>query len=88
MATKKGRSIVWIIIGVATTGFFVICAVFAICVVTQLIYVFLRPFPVYETNNVADYGVITGNYDNKTPKEFIFSFFPAQIGQVEFFSAS
>lgn len=79
MAGKKGRSIVWIIISAATIGFFVICVVFALCAKPLLAFILLEPFTVHETNNVADYGVITGNYDNKTPKEFIFSFFPAQI---------
>lgn len=34
---------------------------------------------VYETTNINDYGKIRNNYDNDTPKEFIFSFFPAEI---------
>ena len=34
---------------------------------------------VYETNNVEDYGVVTGNYDNKSPKNFVDSFFPKCI---------
>ena len=34
---------------------------------------------VVHTTDVADYGVITGNYDNETPKEFMFSFFPEEI---------
>lgn len=33
----------------------------------------------YETNDIADYGNITGNYDNDTPREFIFSFFPEKL---------
>lgn len=28
------------------------------------------------TDRIEDYGKITGNFDNRTPKEFIFSFFP------------
>ena len=47
-------------------------------------YFLFRPAPVYETNDVADYGVIKGNYDNETPKEFVFSFFPKTIE--EYFS--
>lgn len=34
---------------------------------------------VYETTDVADYGNITGNNDNKTPREFIFTFFPEAL---------
>ena len=34
---------------------------------------------VIQTTDIADYGVITGNYDNETPKEFVFSFFPEKI---------
>lgn len=34
---------------------------------------------IYETNSLSDYGKIKGNYDNDTPKEFIFSFFPETI---------
>ena len=34
---------------------------------------------VYETNNVEDYGIVTGNYDNIKPKEFADSFFPKCI---------
>ena len=34
---------------------------------------------VYETNDIADYGIITGNCDNDPPKEFIASFFPGEI---------
>ena len=34
---------------------------------------------VYETNEIADYGKIKGNFDNNTPKSFIFSFFPQTL---------
>ena len=34
---------------------------------------------IYETDNIEHYGIITGNYDNDTPKEFINSFFPVVI---------
>ncbi len=44
-----------------------------------LVYTFTRPAEVYETNSIADYGNIVGNYDNETPKEYIFSFFPETI---------
>lgn len=33
----------------------------------------------YETTDIADYGTYIGNYDNKTPTEFITSFFPETI---------
>jgi hypothetical protein len=36
---------------------------------------------VYETNDVADYGNITGNYDNESPQAFIFSFFPETMDE-------
>ncbi len=42
-------------------------------------YILCRPEVVYETNNVADYGIVKGNYDNERPTEFIFSFFPKAI---------
>ena len=47
-------------------------------------YLLFRPAPVYETNVIADYGVIKGNYDNERPREFVFSFFPERIE--EYFS--
>lgn len=34
---------------------------------------------VYETNDVSDYGKIVGNFDNKSAREFIFSFFPQEL---------
>ena len=36
---------------------------------------------VFETNNIADYGKITGNFDNDSPSDFVFSFFPKIIEQ-------
>ena len=42
-------------------------------------YLLFRPAPVYETNDIADYGVIKGNYDNERPRAFVFSFFPEKI---------
>lgn len=33
-----------------------------------------------ETDNLADYRVVTGNYNNNRPQAFIDSFFPAEIG--------
>ena len=37
------------------------------------------PGTVYETEDVADYRVITGNFNNSRPQDFIDSFFPAEI---------
>lgn len=34
---------------------------------------------VYETNDIADYGKIIGNFNNREPEAFIFSFFPNEI---------
>lgn len=31
------------------------------------------------TTDLADYGIVTGNYDNDTPAEFMHSFFPSEI---------
>lgn len=36
---------------------------------------------VTETTNIADYGIISGNYDNEFPAEFMFSFFPEEISK-------
>ena len=33
----------------------------------------------FETTNIADYGIVDGNYDNETPKKMIYSFFPENI---------
>lgn len=33
-----------------------------------------------ETDSLADYRVVTGNYNNERPQAFIDSFFPAEIG--------
>ena len=51
---------------------------------SSCIYLLTRPAPVYETNDIADYGIIKGNYDNERPKAFVFSFFPERIE--EYFS--
>lgn len=34
---------------------------------------------IYETNNIEDYGIITGNYNNESPKIFVGTFFPERI---------
>lgn len=52
--------------------------VWAVIIAVPL-YLLFRPAPVYETNDIADYGVVKGNCDNDTPKEFISSFFPKKI---------
>lgn len=36
---------------------------------------------VTETTDIADYGIISGNYDNEYPAEFMFSFFPEEISE-------
>jgi hypothetical protein len=36
---------------------------------------------VTETTDIADYGIITGNYYNDRPAEFMFSFFPEEISE-------
>lgn len=36
---------------------------------------------VFETNNISDYGTITGNCDNNAPTAFITSFFPDDIDE-------
>ena len=36
---------------------------------------------IYETNDIQDYGVYTGNCDNGPPTEFITSFFPEKIDE-------
>ena len=50
-----------------------------IIVATLLILFLAGRNPVYETNDIHDYGIVKGNYDNDTPKEFVFSFFPVRI---------
>ncbi len=47
-------------------------------------YILNWPAPVYETNDIADYGIVTGNYNNDKPQEFVSSFFPEKIE--EYFS--
>lgn len=36
---------------------------------------------IFVTNNISDYGIIIGNYDNDTPRDFIQSFFPGSIDE-------
>ncbi len=51
---------------------------------SSCMYMLHRPAPVYETNDIADYGVVKGNYDNEGPQKFVSSFFPEKIE--EYFS--
>lgn len=37
---------------------------------------------IFETNDLDNYGLIIGNYDNETPAQFINSFFPDKIENV------
>ena len=65
-------------------GCVIIAMLIIILLISTFFYFLLRPAPVFETNNIADYGVIKGNYDNERPREFVFSFFPEKIE--EYFS--
>ena len=65
-------------------GCVIIAMLIIILLISTFFYFLLRPAPVYETNDVADYGVIKGNYDNERPRAFVFSFFPEKIE--EYFS--
>ena len=59
--------------------------IFSVVFLASVCFYFVhRPAAVYETNDIADYGVVKGNYDNGRPKEFVFSFFPQKIK--EYFS--
>lgn len=54
--------------------------ILAFVIPLSIFYFFLlRPAPIYETNDIADYGVIKGNYNNEKPRDFVFSFFPKKI---------
>ena len=46
-----------------------------------LLYVISGEGRITETTDIADYGIISGNYDNDSPKEFLFSFFPEEISE-------
>lgn len=41
--------------------------------------IILAPVEITETDNLADYRIVTGNYNNERPQAFIDSFFPAEI---------
>lgn len=59
----------------------VIVVVTVVLLISVSFYCLSMPAAVYETNNIADYGVIKGNYNNLTPGKFIFSFFPEAIAE-------
>ena len=60
-------------------GCFIIVLLAPIVVVSLFLHLISRPAPVYETNDIADYGIVKGNYNNEVPKWFISSFFPEKI---------
>lgn len=60
-------------------GCFISFVVVLVLVLSLFHYFLNRPAPVYETNDVANYGIIKGNYNNDKPKKYIFSFFPEKI---------
>lgn len=60
-------------------GCFSVALAVIILVVSVFCYFLNRPAPVYETNDVADYGIVKGNYNNDKPQRFISSFFPQKI---------
>lgn len=57
---------------------FLVTAILLIACFALLLLFAMMP-DVYETNNLADYGKYTGNYDNEAPREFINSFFPETL---------
>ena len=65
-------------------GCFISFVVVLVLVLSLFHYFLNRPAPVYETNDVADYGIVKGNYDNECPQRYISSFFPEKIE--EYFS--
>ena len=58
---------------------FGIIGAIALSIVFVIWLVTLEDGKVYETDDIADYLTITGNYDNDRPESFIRSFFPAEI---------
>lgn len=56
--------------------------VFTFTLLGTFLFGIVWPLPddgIYETTDIAEYGKITGNRDNETPKEFVDSFFPQKI---------
>lgn len=51
----------------------------ALIIILPLVIAICDTGRVYETNDVGDYGNYTGNYNNEKPREFITSFFPAEL---------
>lgn len=61
-------------------GCLIIVVLAVVLLATACFYFLCNPVTVvYETNDIADYGVIEGNYDNERPKKFVSSFFPKII---------
>lgn len=60
-------------------GCFIAFLLVLVLALSSCLYWLNRPAPVYETNDIADYGIIKGNYDNDSPKKFVSSFFPENI---------
>ena len=57
----------------------VIAVLITIPLIITLLILFAGYGKVHETTRIEDYGIITGNFDNDTPEEFIRSFFPSEI---------
>ena len=60
-------------------GCFIAFLLVLVLALSSCLYWLNRPAPVYETNDITDYGIIKGNYDNDSPKKFVSSFFPENI---------
>ena len=73
---KKGsKKTIIIVLSSILTG-----ALLLVCYCVLLFHLAFREWgDTYETNDIAEYGNIVGNFDNETPKKFIYSFFPEEI---------
>lgn len=60
-------------------GCFVAILFVFVLVLCAFLYMLFWPNPVYETNDIADYRVVKGNYNNDSPRRFVSSFFPERI---------
>lgn len=58
---------------------FIVAVSAVIIAVAVFAFFLLRPAPVYLSNDIADYGIVKGNYDNESPRKFVSSFFPEKI---------
>lgn len=58
-----------------------VAALWVLLLVGSGLMIILAPVEITETDNLADYRVVTGNYNNRRPQTFIDSFFPAEIGE-------